>query len=144
MIAERYGYQIIHMDAFRGALYEIYPELGITEHNVDLKFKKYMRSYIKKSIFESKERLGYIFEGADITAREAFELFFSKDTIFYCLIPIGVSIDEFANKIRENDTPREWTYEESDEDLMELCCNIMKTVPGCISECKKYGIPYIA
>lgn len=146
MIADKYDYQILRVDAIRDTFKVIYPELSIAP-NIAMKNKKFqlfLKEYLRKYVgSKSSDKYGVVLEGCETSVKDCNELFNDGNNIIYYLGAIDTTSEELAKKIKENDTEKDWTYTYSLEKLVEYSKEIIENSRVMKEECKKYNIKFI-
>lgn len=145
MIVDKFNYQLIRVDAIRGAFKTIYPELniapGIAMNNE--KFQLFLQEYLDRNTEkEERNKYGYVMEGCETSVEDCNKLYNNGSNIIYYLGTIDVSPKEFFDNIRKNDGNKDWTYDLTDEELMQEVNNIISRSKNNKQQCEKYNIPF--
>ena len=145
MIADKFGYHIIHVDAIRGAFQKIYPELGIAPDKAmkNERFQLFLQEYLKKNTEEERNKYGHVLEGCETSVEDCDRLFNDGENIIYYLAPVAISSEEFFNNIRAYDTENDWSYDRSDVALMEDVGNMIKRGKELKEACLKHKIKFV-
>ena len=96
-----------------------------------------------KSIKRNKGEFNYIVETCDITPKKAKELFNQDDTILLFLGTPKLSIVEHFNEIRKYETQRDWTYNRSDEEILNHVKYWLDKSKKFEKECKELDIWFV-
>lgn len=146
MIADKFGYQVIRVDAIRDTFQEIYPELNITPNtaNKNERFQQFIREYlIRNTKKEERNKYGYVLEGCSTSVVDCDRLFNTSENIIYYLAPANITPEDFFNNIRANDTKDDWTFKLFDEELMQDVKNMISNGKSLKKECERYNIKFI-
>ena len=147
MILKEYpNYDIIIGDDIRWAFEKVLPGNKINssggEGMVD-DFPRFLSSYFYKSIKRNKGEINYILDTCDIKPEKAIELFSSDDTIILFLGTPNQSVEEHFNEIRKYETEKDWTYNRSDNEIIEHSKYWIPESKRRKNECEKLGIWYV-
>ena len=146
MIVDKFQYQVIRVDALRDTFKTIYPELNIAPNTAieNEKFQLFIQEYLRRNIKkEERNKYGYVIEGCETSVYDCNKLFNNSDNIIYYLVPIDITPIEFFNKIRKNDSAKDWTYMLTDKELLECSTRMIEKGKIIKEECKKYNISFV-
>ena len=146
MIVDRFNYQVIHVDSIRDTFKKIYPELDIAPDRAikNKKFQLFLQEYLyRNTIKEERNKYGYVMEGCETSVCDCNELYNNDNNIIYFLGQINITSKELFNNIRNNDSNHDWTFNRSDDELMEICKKIILNSKKQKKECEKYHIKFI-
>lgn len=137
-------YQTIHVDALRDTFYKIFPELGIGVNTAvtNQKFQDFLVSYLEEMKLEAKGKYGYILEGLELSLKTIEKYFLNDKNIIYGLDLEDISIDCFAEKMKQNDTKYDWTYHCDKEELKQIAKEYIELTPTFKKFCNKKNIPF--
>lgn len=147
MIVKKYpNYQMYIGDDIRWAFQEVFPSLNINSKGgsgMKEDFPKYIANLFYKSIKRNKGTFNYIVETCDIYPAKAKELFEKDDTIILFLGISSLSIKEHFNEIRKYETEEDWTYDRTDEKILEHCNYWIPQSKKIEEECRKLNLWYV-
>ena len=122
MIAKAHpNYHIFIGDDIRYAFREVLPNNNINEYGgIGMKedFPNFLSCLFYKSIKRNEGEFNYIIETCDISPQKAYELFNKEDTILLFLGTPKQSIEERFNQIRKYETEKDWTFNRTDENII--------------------------
>lgn len=147
MISKKHpNYHIIIGDDIRWAFQEILPNNNInSKGGIGMleDFPNFLSCLFYKSIKRNKGEINYIVETCDITPKKAYQLFNREDTILLFLGTPRQTIDEHFNEIKKYQTEKDWTYDRSDEHILEHSKYWVYKSKEYEKECKKLNIWYV-
>lgn len=147
MISKKYpNYHIIIGDDIRWAFQEILPNNNINSTGgigMIEDFPNFLSCLFYKSIKRNKGIFNYIVETCDMTPQKAYELFNKEDTILLFLGTPNQTIEQHFEEIRKYETQRDWTYDQSDEHMLEHSKHWIAKSKEYEKECKKLNIWYV-
>lgn len=143
-LINRYGYQIIRLDALRNAFRDIFPELGIAPNTAinNEKWYQFLKKYYERLKYCSRHQHKFIIEGCEMHVEKCIELFGDKDNLIYVLGQINISPKDMADNIVKYDTKDDWTRRYTYKDLLEYCEDSISKAKELKKECIQYGIPF--
>lgn len=147
MISKKYSnYHIIIGDDIRWAFQEILPNNNINSKGgkgMIEDFPNFLSCLFYKSIKRNKKEINYIIETCDITPKKAHELFNRDDTILLFLGIPRLSVEQHFNNIRKYESMKDWTYDRSDDYILNHCKKWICKSQEYEKECKKLNIWYV-
>lgn len=147
MISKKYSnYHIFIGDDIRGAFQDVLPNNNInSKDGIGMleDFPNFLSCLFYKSIKRNKGEINYIVETCDITPKKAYQLFNREDTILLFLGTPRQTIDEHFNEIRKYQTEKDWTYNRSDEHILEHSKHCISKSKEYEKECKELNIWYV-
>ncbi len=147
MISKKYpNYHIIIGDDIRWAFQEILPNNNINSKGgigMVEDFPNFLSCLFYKSIKRNKGIFNYIVETCDMTPQKAYELFHRDDTILLFLGTPNQTIKQHFEEIRKYETERDWTYNRSDERILEHSKYWIAKSKEYEKECQKLNIWYV-
>lgn len=143
-LIDKYGYQVIRLDALRDTFEKIFPELEIAPYTAinNDKWYEFLRKYYEKMKKFSRYKYGYIIEGCDMHISKCIELFGNDNTLIYVLGQINILPEDMANNIKKYDTEEDWTKGKEYTELVNYCSNSIKKAKELKKECNEYKIPF--
>lgn len=147
MISKKYpNYHIIIGDDIRWAFEEVLPSNNINNKGgsgMENDFPNFLASYFYKSIMRNNDEFNYIVETCDMTPKKASLLFKREDIILLFLgTPKQTALEHF-NEIRKYQTEKDWTYDRSDEHILEHSKHWISKSIEYEKECKELNIWYV-
>lgn len=147
MISKKYSnYHIIIGDDIRWAFQEVLPNNNInSKGGIGMleDFPNFLSCLFYKSIKRNKGEINYIVETCDMTPKKAYESFNNKNTILLFLGTPRLNVQDYFRKIRQFETERDWTYDRSDEHMVNHCEYWINKSKEYEKECKKLNIWYV-
>lgn len=145
MIAQKFNYQIIHIDNLRDALNSTFPELNINPFNAieSSKFQSFLKSFYDENCNNERNIYNYVLEGCDVSVYDCNRLYNTGENIIYFLAPVNISYEDFFNNIRKYDEKKDWTYSLSDEELLKYVKEIISDGKKIREECQKYKLKFV-
>lgn len=147
MISKKYpNYHIYGGDDIRWAFQQILPNNNINMYEgIGMKedFPNFLSCLFYKSIKRNKGEINYIVETCDITPKKAHELFNRDDTIIIFLGIPRQTVEEHFKEIRKYQTEKDWTYNRSDDEILEHAKHWISKSKQYEKECKELNIWYV-
>lgn len=147
MIAKKYpNYHIIIGDDIRWAFQQILPANNINSKGgigMIEDFPNFLACLFYKSIKRNKGEINYIVETCDMTPKKAYELFSNDDTVLLFLGTPCLNVQEHFKEIRKFETEKDWTYDRSDEHMLNHCEYWINKSKEYEKECDKLNIWYV-
>ena len=145
MIADKFQYQLLHVDCIRGAFKDIFPELNIKSWTAidNKKFQEFLASLFYRNIEQPRNKYGYVLEGCETYVSDCNELFNDGNTIIYYLGMTNISPEELARNIRKYDSEKDWTYRKTSEEVLEYAKKCIELSKKYQQECEKYSIKFV-
>ena len=145
-LSKKLNYNIVMVDSLVSAFQNSMPEMEINHSNRDGKainnLEPFLLAYLKSiNKMDKKARnINYVIEGS----------YFNFDTIvklkekFIVIVLVNdlANEHEYYDMLKKYDKPHDWTYNLSDEELLDYCKNLYNHNKHIISICKKNGIKY--
>lgn len=146
LIRNKFKYSLVESDTIVNAFDIVYPELEITHKKPEITREKYkpflfeiLNGFCRNLKFNENVT---IFPGSQFLPRHIYE-YSKKDKFIVIFLGVSDAIpQELMNKIREMDTPFDWTTKRTDEQLLNNCKNIINESINIKNDCKKYGFYY--
>ncbi|MBQ2937563.1 MAG: hypothetical protein IJE05_01575 [Clostridia bacterium] len=129
-------------DSIRNAFIKIYPELGFTSKNTinKIDFCNFIKHIIDENNIHLKRNIYYVIDSSDITLSNAINIF--KNSIIIVLGCTDISEYNYKELLKKYDTELEWTYNYSDEKLLEICSETIESSRKLSLQCQEYNIKY--
>lgn len=147
MIAKKYSnYQIIIGDDIRWAFEQTLPNNNINNKGGDgMKedFPNFLSCLFYKNIKRNEGEFNYIIDTCDITPQKAKQLFSKDNTIIVFLGTPKQTIEQHFREIRKYQTEKDWSYDRSDEYVLEHSKYWLSKGKEYERECKNLNIWYV-
>ena len=140
------NYHIINGDCIRQAFQTALPQTKIGMREWEGKkedFAKFTATFFKEEIKWNKGHYNYIFENCDISAENAIKYFQDESTIILFLGYSNLNKEKVFNNWKKYDTPEDWTYKKTDDELLKYAEQYVKDSKEFQTECEKYHIKYV-
>ena len=111
------------------------------EHSEE--FQKIILEIFNNCIYDYENKYGYILESGQLDPRIIHEIIDYKDTLVIALGHGSLTKQDIIELCRKNDTPKDWKYEISDDELEKHAQKWADMNDTLEEECKKYNIKYI-
>lgn len=147
MISKKYpNYHIVIGDDIRSAFQNVLPNNNINNKGgigMIEDFPNFLSYLFYKNIKRNKGIFNYIVETCDITPQKAYELFNKDDTILLFLGTPNQTFKQHFEEIRKYETKIDWTYNRSDEHMLEHSKLWVSKSKEYEKECKELDIWYV-
>lgn len=143
-LIDRYGYQIIRLDALRNAFRDIFPELGIAPDKAinNEKWYEFLKKYYEKLRYCSRHQHKFIIEGCEMQIKKCLDLFGNEDNLIYVLGQIDITPKDMADNIVKYDTQDDWTRRYEYKELLAYCEDSINKAKALKKECIQYGLQF--
>lgn len=141
MLADKFGYSIISVDAFISAMEENYPDKGFAHHlKNNHKIAPFVVSYANAIMYNlPKEK--FVVEGYHISLSDAVKLFEPKFEIVVLGYPKLTAQEAFAN-VRKYEGKFDYTKAISDEKLLNIISRHVEYSKEFEQKCKELGLSF--
>lgn len=146
LIKKLYNYQILSIDAIRNSFGDIFPELEINDQggkNNEILLPNYITRLLYWNHRILRNSQGYIVEGCQILPDKAKEVLDLNNSIVIYLGHGSLLPEQIVSNIRKYDTPRDYSYKESDNILLRNCKEDYKLNKIIMKKCEEYDFKYI-
>lgn len=146
LISKELDYNIVRVDNLLIAFMYAYPSLGIDFHLDEALNSKRMSPFVNALLAsynlgqDIKSETNYVLEGVYIDFEEIFKSFDRENFIILGLQYSDISRIDLLKRIRDNDNEFEWTFHDSDEELLKKIDYFLKRNKEFIEMYKKYNI----
>lgn len=106
-------------------------------------FPNFLSCLFYKSIKRNEGEFNYIIETCDITPNKAKELFNQDNTILLFLGTPNQTAEKHFNDIKKYQTKKDWTFDRSDEHLLEHSRHWIEKSKEYQKNCKELGIWFV-
>lgn len=104
-------------------------------------------NYVAKLLYwhheELKDKQGYIIEGCQVLPDKVKEIFDLENSIVIYLGHGNLLPEEILRNIRKYDMPNEYSYQRTDEVMLEQCRDYYEIEKMIALKCKEYGFMYV-
>lgn len=151
LVAKTGKYQHLCMDTIISAFEKEFPDTGITTYTenpdtmvieVSNKIVKFVNDIISSNNYDKCD-YKLIIDILELTPHDYFYYIDKKFADIYFFGMPDLTPTQIYNNIRKYDTPDDYTFYISNEDLMERCKRFHKLSLYLEKECKKYNLPFI-
>lgn len=144
LLVEKYNYQIIRLDALRDSLTKIYPELNITPDSAieDKKYFQYINKFLEYREVEDRGRYLYAIDGCDIKLEDCNKIYNSKKSLIYILAQVDITPEEMAKNMKKYDTKYDWTYNRTEQELINWCEDSIEKARVLKKEAEQYKLKF--
>lgn len=145
-IRKELKFSLCESDTIVNAFDKVFPELGIVHSRPEEAREKY-KPFLFEILNGFNKGIKYqnsptVFPGSQFLPKHINE-YPKKDKFIIIFLGMNdVAPEVLMNKMRELDSPNDWTYSESDEKLLKHCEKIVKESSVLEEECQKYGFYY--
>lgn len=147
MICKKYPhYHIIIGDDIRYAFQVVLPNNHISNtggSGMKDDFPNFLACLFYKSIKRNRGIFNYIIDTCNMTPEKAKELFNRDDTIILFLGTPKQTIRQHFDEVRSYETDSDWTYDRTDEEIIEHSRHSIEKSIEQEKECKKLNIWYV-
>ena len=152
MIKRKYNqYNLVHSDSIKWGIIRAKGKEDYYRENITEQKEWEHGEFLQRTILEffnscirnDDDNFGYIVESGQLSPKLVKEMVDFDNTIVVCLGHGNSSNQDIFDLCRNNDKPEDWSYDNSDEDLMNHVNKWHETNEIAKRDCPKYGINYI-
>ncbi len=141
MMAAKFGYSIVSIDAFISAFQENYPETGICHFSKSNHLvAPFIASYVNAFSYNHPE-LNFVVEGFHINLDDAVKLFTDKLDIIVLGYP-RLTPQEVVQNVRKYQKPFDYTLALSDEELLNIATHHVTYSKNYERECQRLNLAF--
>lgn len=150
MIARRYGYQHISMDSVIAGFEQCFPETGILTEGgmppeealryISRKMAPFLRAMMDSGEYDEQE-YGMVIDIYQLLPADYRRHIDPSVCSIAYFVTAGMSAGERFRLLKQFDTPKDYTYFESDEENMARCREIIAHSRLLRDECARFGLP---
>lgn len=150
MIARRYGYQHISMDAIVAGFEACFPETGIdsyamptpeaTMRSVSRKLAPFLRAMMDSGEYDELD-YGMVIDIYRLMPEDYVKHIDPKTCSIHYFVTAAPTVDERLQMLKQYDTPNDYTYFDTPEKRLARCREIVAHSRLLREECQKYGLP---
>lgn len=151
MLAKETGYQHISMDSIIAGIEKIFPETRIhTEAATDMtenlafisaRIAPFIRAMIESGEYDECD-YGAIIDVYQLLPADYIRYLSDQSCEIYYLLSSDVTPEERCQLLNAFDTPKDYTYFDSDEDKRRACEEIVRISLSMKEQCLSCGLPY--
>lgn len=151
-IAAAYGYQHVSMDSILAGIEKVFPETGINTNEemeeeqrlrkISAKVGPFIRAMTNSGEYDECE-YGVIIDVYQLLPEDYVKYVDQEKCEIHYFITGDVTPEERYQMLKKYDTPKDYTYYDSEEDNRESCQEIVTISKLLQQECKKYQLPYM-
>ena len=141
LLAEKFGFSVVDVDAFIGAFKENYPDLGFDYHSKNNHLiAPFVTSYVNALTYHYPN-LNIVVEGFHIKLADAKKLFGDKFEIVVLGYP-KLSGEQVLANVRKYEGKFDYTKAISDEELLKIVSRHVEYSKNFETECKELGLNF--
>ena len=149
LLSKKYGYQHISIDSVLAAIETTFKETGIDTNNetientkfISSKLGKFIKQMINSGEYEEQD-YGVIIDVCQLLPEDFAKNISTDNCDIYYFGTSDITNVERLKLLREYDTNKDYTYYESDEDMLKKCEYIVNLSNYIKLSCHNYGIRY--
>lgn len=151
MISKIYGYQHISMDSIIAGIEKIFPETGIDSDAdvspkdnityISSKMSQFIRAMINSGEYDECD-YGMVIDIYQLLPQDYVRYIDSSVCDIYYFITSDVSPEERYQILKQNDTPKDYTYYKLDEENYNSCFEIVDISKIIKEQCILHGLPF--
>ncbi len=149
LLCKKYGYQHISMDSVLAAIENVFKETNIDTNNETIDNTKFISSklglFIKQMINSgeyAEQDYGVVIDVCQLLPEDFAKNISTDNCDIYYFGTSNITKEERLKLLREFDTKKDYTYYESDDDMLKKCEYIVNLSNYIKLSCSNYGIRY--
>ncbi len=150
-IAKRFGYQHVSMDSVIAGFEKCFPDTGVSTYQglssldtlklISKKMAPFLQAMIDSGEYDEQD-YGMVIDMYQLLPEDYVNNIDRNKCAVYYFLTADVTPEERFQIQKKYDTPRDYTYYKSDEELREGCRHIVEQSILMRRQCEKYGLPY--
>ena len=150
LIAKRYGYQHISMDAVIAGFEQCFPETGVSSYieptpegslrAVSRKMAPFLRAMMDSGEYDELD-YGMVIDMYRLLPEDYVKYIDPQKCAAYYFVTAEVSVEERLRMLKEYDTPNDYTFFEPEEKRLARCEEIVAHSRLLREQCQRYGLP---
>lgn len=151
IISKTFGYQHVSMDSIIAGIEKVFPETGIDSDadvppldnitNISSKMSLFIRAMIDSGEYDECD-YGMVIDIYQLLPKDYVRYIDSSVCDIYYFITADVTPEERFQILKENDTPRDYTYYNSDEENYNSCFELVEISKLMKEQCVLHGLPF--
>lgn len=151
LISKTYGFHHISMDSIIAGFERCFPELGINTYaympsieilfNISGKIAPFINAMMESGEYDEFGN-GAVFDVYQLLPEDYIKHIDRSICEIHYFVTANVTPEERLRILKKYDTPREYTYYKSDNELKESCEFIVEQSKLIREQCIKHGLPY--
>jgi len=151
-LSKTFGFQHVSMDSINAGFECCFPELGIktssacgenikTLVNISSKLAPFIRAMMDSGEYDEFEP-GMVLDVYQLLPEDYMRHLHGQNCEIYYFITSDISPDERFTILKANDNPDHYTFDMPDDELYEMCTNIVQESIFIKEQCKKYNLTF--
>ncbi len=150
MIAKRFGYQHISMDSIIAGFEACFPDTGVNTYQglssldtlklISRKMAPFLRAMMDSGEYDEQE-YGMVIDMYQLLPEDYVNYIDPQKCAVYYFVTADVTPEERFLIQKKFDTPKDYTFDRPDDELMEGCRCMVEQSRLIREECRKYGLP---
>ncbi len=150
LLAQRYGYQHLCFDAINAGFEHCFPQLGIDTYanmssidnliQISGKIAPFINAMFASEEYEKYER-GLVIDVYQLLPEDYIKHIDPSYCDIFYFVTADITPEERFEHLRKYDTPDEYTYHKSDDEMKAGCADMVEQSRLIREQCEKYGLP---
>ena len=151
-LSKEFGFQHVSMDSINAGFEKCFPELGINTSaagmtnieiliNISPKIAPFIRAMLDSGEYDEFTP-GMALDVFQLLPEDYMKHLHGQNCDIHYFITSDITADERFAILKEHDTPNNYTFYKSDDELYRMCENIVQESIFIKEQCEKYKLPY--
>lgn len=151
MISKTFGYQHVSMDSIIAGIEKVFPETGVDSDanvppldnltNISAKMSQFIRAMMDSGEYNECD-YGMVIDIYQLLPQDYIRYIDCSICDIYYFITADVTPEERYQILKENDTPNDYTFYNSNEENYKSCFEIVDISKLIKKQCVLYGLPF--
>lgn len=150
-ISKLFGYQHISMDSINAGFEKVFPELGINTSadmpaldnlcNISKRIAPFIKAMMDSGEYD-EFKPGMVLDVYQLLPEDYMKYLHGGNCEIFYFITSDMTPEERFSILKAYDTMKDYTYHKPDEELHELCVELVSVSKFIKEQCIKYNLPY--
>jgi len=151
-LSRQFGYQHVSMDSINAGFERVFPELGIitsaagmsnieTLCSISAKIAPFIRAMLDSGEYDEFEP-GMVLDVFQLLPEDYMKHLHGANCEIHYFITSDVTPDERFAILKAHDTENHYTFYKSDDELRQMCADVVEESKLIKAQCEKFGLPY--
>lgn len=151
IISKKFGYQHVSMDSINAGFEKVFPELGI-DTSADMPYLEKLRNISAKiapfikAMMDSGEydefKPGMVLDVYQLLPEDYIKYLYHGNCEIFYFIASETTPEERFTLLKTYDTEKDYTFYKPEDELREVCAEIVDVSKFIKEQCIKYNLPY--
>ena len=103
---------------------------------------QYINKFLEYREVEDRGKYAYAIDGCDIKLEDCNKIYNSKKSLIYILAQVNITPEEMAKNIKNYDTKYDWTYNRTEQELINWCKDSIEKAKILKEQAEQYNLKF--